>query len=358
MKLASQQVGAFLRDPGPCRVVLLYGEDVGMIRDRAEALVRAVAGSLDDPFLVAELSRDEAARLADEAASLSLTGGRRVVRLRDTTDAAAGAVTALLKGPAPALVVLEAPGMPTRSRLRTLLEAAPDGAAIGCYPEEGRALEATIRSVLGELGVRIDGEAMAWLAAQLGADRAATRQEVEKLALYVGAGGNVDLAAAIACVGDIAGLSLDDALFAATEGDVPMADRALELAIAEGATPVGMLRAGLMHLQRLHRVRLAVDEGLSPSEAARAARPPVFFRRIGAFSKALGLWSSDALTAAIAGLADAERACKRTGAPDLVLSRNAVLALARRASLASRGDRPSPGAARRPLPQSGRGVPA
>ena len=34
----------------------------GMIRDRAAALVRAVAGSLDDPFLVAELARDEVGR--------------------------------------------------------------------------------------------------------------------------------------------------------------------------------------------------------------------------------------------------------------------------------------------------------
>ena len=141
MKLTPQRVGAFLRDPGPCRVVLLYGEDVGMIRDRAEALVRVVAGSLDDPFLVAELGRDDIGLLADEAASLSLTGGRRVVRLRDATDAAAAAVTAVLKGPAPALVVIEAPSLAARSRLRTLLEAAPDGVAVGCYPEEGRALE-------------------------------------------------------------------------------------------------------------------------------------------------------------------------------------------------------------------------
>ena len=36
----------------------------------------------------------------------------------------------------------------------------------------------------------------------------------------------------------------------------------------------------------------------------------------------------------MAGLAEAERACKRTGAPDDVLSRNAVLALARRAATA------------------------
>ena len=34
--------------------MLLFGEDAGMIHDRAEALIRAVAGSLDDPFLVSE----------------------------------------------------------------------------------------------------------------------------------------------------------------------------------------------------------------------------------------------------------------------------------------------------------------
>ena len=330
MKLSPQRVGAFLRDPGACRVVLLYGEDAGMMRERASALVRSVAGAVDDPFLVAELTRDEVGRLADEAASLPLTGGRRVVRLRDATDAATAAVTAILKGAAPALVVLEASALPPRSRLRSLVEAAPDAAAIACYPEEGRALEETIRSVLNETGVTVDRDALAWLSAQLGADRASTRQELEKLALYVGPGGRVDLDAALACVGDLAGLSLDDALFAATEGDVAMADRALELAIAEGATPVGVLRAALMHLQRLHRARLLADDGLPTAEATKSARPPVFFRRVGAFTQALGLWSSGGLMAAMAALAEAERACKRTGAPDVVLAQNAILALARR----------------------------
>lgn len=334
MKLPPPRVAAFLRDPGACRVVLLHGEDVGMIRDWASQLVRTVAGSLDDPFLVAELGREDVTRLADEAASLSLTGGRRVVRLRDTTDAATDQVASILQGRSPALVILEAPGLATRSRLRTLIEAAPDGAAIACYPEEGRALADTVRAVLAEANVAIDADALAWLSDRLGADRASTRQEVGKLALYVGVGGRIDLDAAMACVGDLAGLSLDDALFAATEGDVATADRALELALAEGAASVGTIRAALMHLQRLHRVRLAVEEGVAPADAMKAARPPVFFRRVGAFTRALGLWSSAGLMAAMAALSDAERACKRTGAPDTALARNAVLALARRAAAA------------------------
>jgi DNA polymerase-3 subunit delta len=336
LKLSPQRVPAFLRDPGACRVVLLYGEDHGMIRDRATALVRAVAGSTDDPFLVAELGREEASRLVDEANSLPLTGGRRVVRLREAGDAIADRVAEILKGAAPALVVLEAPGLATRSRLRSVVEAAPDGAAIGCYPEEGRALGDTIRAVLAEARVTIDADALAWLSDHLGADRVSTRAEAEKLALYAGPGSWVDLDAAMACVGDLAGLSLDDALFAATSGDVARTDRALELALAAGATPVGVLRAALMHLQRVHRVRLVVEDGSSVADAVKSARPPVFFRRVAAFSRAVDLWPSVALMAAISGLAEAERGCKRTGAPDDVIARNAVLTLGRRAAAAGR----------------------
>ena len=94
--------------PEAVRVVLLYGEDAGMIRDRAETLVRAIAGSLDDPFLIVELARDQMRDLPNEAASMALTGGRRVVR--DPRRDRRGGRTpsrSVLKSDAPALVVLE-----------------------------------------------------------------------------------------------------------------------------------------------------------------------------------------------------------------------------------------------------------
>ena len=170
MKVPPARVDAFLRDPGPCRVVLLYGDDAGLIRDRAVGLVRLVAGALDDPFLVVELTRDEIGRLPDEAASLPMTGGRRVVRVREATDAAVAHVRTVLKSQAPGFVVLEGIGLGTRSRLRTELDAAPDGAAIACYPEEGRALEVTIRDTLKQAGATIEPDALSVPAAavQLG----------------------------------------------------------------------------------------------------------------------------------------------------------------------------------------------
>ena len=340
MKILPARVQAFLRDPGRCRVVLLHGDDVGMIRERAEALVRAVAGSLDDPFHVTELAREDVRRLPHEAAGLSLMGGRRVVRVREATDAAAEPVALVLKGAGPALVVLEATTLQGRSKLRQLLDAAADGATIGCYPEEGRALEETIRATLKAVDVDIDPDAMSWLSQQLGADRVSTRAELEKLALYVGPRNRITLDAAMTCVGDLAGLSLDDALFAATAGDVATADRALELAVAEGAAPVQILRATLGHLQKLHRARLAMDEkGLSAAEAVKTLRPPVFYQKVSAFTRSLHLWSHATLTATLAAVTEAERGCKRTGWPDDALSRATILSIAQRSAQISRSAR-------------------
>ena len=112
------------------------------------------------------------------------------------------------------------------------------------------------------------------------------------------------------------------------------ADRALELAMAEGAAPVQVLRMGIGHLQRLHRVRLAMDaQRLPAADAVKQLRPPLFFRRVAPFTRALSLWNSRTLAAGIAALAEAERGCKRTGWPDTVLCRQAILSLARRAAV-------------------------
>ena len=337
MKLDARRITAFLRDPGACRAVLLHGEDLGLIRERANQAARAVAGSLDDPFRIVELARDQVADLAAEASSISLTGGRRVVRLREATDAASAFVQAFLAGAGPGFVVLEAPALTPRSKLRALLEGAADCAVIACYREDDRALAASIQGQLAACGVDVDGDALDWLVGRLGADRGVTVQEVERLALFAGAGGRIDLTAATEGAGDLAGLSLDDAWSAATAGEVAAADRALSLALAEGGTAVGVIRAGILHLQRLHRCALRVSAGVSPSEAVRSARPPVFFRAQPAFARALQALTERELRTALERLFEAELACKRTGAPAELICRHLMGQVARLAGRRARG---------------------
>ena len=72
-----------------------------------------LGADIDDPFRLAVLDADplrqDPARLADEAAQLSLLGGRRVVRVRDADDRLAKTLATVLEAPpGGALVVVEA----------------------------------------------------------------------------------------------------------------------------------------------------------------------------------------------------------------------------------------------------------
>lgn len=139
MKISAGQIERFLRAPDPrMATVLVHGPDDGVVRERVDRLVRAVVDDPGDPFRTTELTvevlRGEPARLADEARSLCLMGGRRVVRLRQATDQATPACRTLLALDAlEALVIIDAGELGPSSSLRRLIEGASNAAAIACY---------------------------------------------------------------------------------------------------------------------------------------------------------------------------------------------------------------------------------
>lgn len=336
MKIDNRSLSRVTKDPGSWRVILLHGEDTGLIRERAQDATRQIAGTTDDPFRVAVLDKETHDRLEEEALALSLMGGRRVVRVRDASDTLLKAVTTVLETTTDTLVILEAPSLPSRSKLRSLLEKRPDCASVGCYPEEGRTLEGTITQMLAAHKIRIAPDALHWLTGRLGADRSAARSEVEKLALYANDSGTLSLEDAHACIGDAGSVSLEDAAFAATEGRRAEADLAIERALTEGISPIAIARAFLNHLHRLRRVRAAMADGESKSDAIKALKPPVFFKRTAGFNRALELWPLPALSDALQETQALELSCKQTGAPDQLLCKRYVATLCGKAARAAK----------------------
>ncbi len=335
MKLTARQIDRFVRAPDPgIRAVLVYGPDAGLVSERAEAIARAVAPELSDPFRVTNLTarqlQDDPARLADEAASLSLTGGRRVVRVNDAADSLADLLKAFLADPAgEALIVIQAGDLPARSPLRKVFETADQGAALGCYRDDRRSLAAVITAALLDHGLKASPDAMAYLVANLGGDRQLTRRELEKLVLYKGpSAGTVELADAIACVGDTAAITLDDLAFAIGGGDLTELERALLRSLEAGSSPVAALRATARHFQRLHLASGAIAQGLTPSDAVKRLRPPVFWKLADRFMVQCQSWSPRRLAKALARLLEAETGCKATGAPAEAIAARALLEIA------------------------------
>ncbi|HET6522611.1 MAG TPA: DNA polymerase III subunit delta [Geminicoccaceae bacterium] len=341
MRVAAGRVDDFLRRPDPrAGAVLLYGPDGGLVRERAERLLAQAVDDPRDPFRVGELSaeavRADPARLVDEARALSLTGGRRVVRLRQAADAVAAACRELLRLPAlEALVIVEAGDLGPGSGLRRLFEQADNAAALPCYRDEGQGLAGLIKGLLAEHGLSAQPDALAYLVDHLGADRGLTRSEIDKLALLLddGAGRTtVTLDDAAAAVGDGAAFALDDVVHAAASGEPDRLERSLERLFGEGQHPVRIVRALANHMDRLRRLGLEVAAGKAPERAVEDARPPIHFRRRDEVRTQLRRWPPDAAVAALGDLIEAEVRCKTTGLPAATVCREAAFALCLRAA--------------------------
>lgn len=339
MKLAPARLAAFLAAPDPTmRAALVYGGDAGLVRERADRLARAIVADPKDAFRVADLAATalsaDPARLWDEAAALSLVGGRRLVRVREASDGVGALFERFLRDlpPGDSVVVVEAGELAARSSLRRAFESAAAAVAIACYADGRRELEALAREVLGAHKVTASGEAMAYLATHLGSDRLLSRGELEKLALYAGDGSAVGLEEVRASIGDSAALDLDDIVLAAAEGDVAQVERALERAFQEGEMPVTVIRAAMRHFQRLSLLAARLAQGMSEEDALRSLRPPLFFRVQDRVRRQLRLWPESRVTKALTVLLEAEINAKRTGLPADAICRDALLRLARLAA--------------------------
>ncbi len=345
MKIPAARVAAFLQRPDTeIRAVLLYGPDAGLVSERANAIARTICPDLKDPFRVADLSSSavaaDPARLADEAAQMSLIGGRRIVRVREATDRLARLFGDFLKAaPGDALIVVEAGDLPAASSLRRVFDASPCAAAIGCYPDTARDRAAVIGAALRAHRITTSADATQYLVEHLGNDRLVTRSELEKLALYAGDGGRVDLDDARLAIGDSAVIELDDAVMAAAEGDVSKVDRVLGKVFQEGESPVSVVRGMLRHLHRLHALAARLAGGSTLTEVMRSARPPIFFTQEANFKRQLTLWTEIRLRPQLDRVAQAELQMKLTGLPAETVCREAMLAVAQAARMSATQER-------------------
>ncbi|MDE1174902.1 MAG: DNA polymerase III subunit delta [Parvibaculaceae bacterium] len=339
MKIKPADADRFAGRPdGAVRAVLVYGPDRGLVRDRIKRLTKSVVEDPTDPFRIADIAeadlRKDPARLADEAAAISMLDGRRVVRIDDAGDSVAKILQGFIEDPAgDALVLVESGDLGPRSALRKLFEDAKNAAALACYADDAQALDQIIREKLTAAGLRPEPAALDYLVHHLGSDRGITLSELEKLALYIdlpspGETRTVGLADVCAAIGDSAASGLDDLIDAVAGGDVGALDLAWARARALDANAVQILNMLIRHFSQLQLLAAHLEGGSPPDAAMRAMRPPVHFSRQNAVRRQMNLWTRRKADRALELLLEADSQLKRTGLPDDAICGQLCLRLA------------------------------
>jgi DNA polymerase III subunit delta len=336
--IKAADVDTFIARPDPARpIVLVFGPDAGLVSERINALVKASVDDPNDPFALARLEGEELAaepsRLVEEAATIPLFGGRRAVWVKAGSRNIAPAVEALLAIRSECRVLIEAGDLRRNAPLRSLVERAKNAAALPCYADTERDRERLIDQEMREAGLALSPDARALLVPLLGGDRAASRNEIRKLALYAYGLERIGVDDVAAVVADASALAIDDIVDAAFAGKP--AELEVQLAKARtAATPPGSIFfAAQRQLAQLHKWRTAIEAGTGFS--LDAVQPPLHFRRKAAVEAALKLWNAARLAGAMAELADAVLESRRNAALADTIAERALLALAVKARRAA-----------------------
>jgi DNA polymerase-3 subunit delta len=337
-------IDRFLADPvRQARAALVYGRDRGAVRERAEAAAARIVERPDDPFDVALLTEsdlaEDPARLEGELTALSMAGGRRLVRLRLSTEKAqsdklaAEALSAHADGRfnPDAFFLVEAGELRKDSPLRKAAEKSDAAATIPCYEDEAGDVARLVREGLTKDCVALTSDALELFVARLPRERGIARAEIERLALFIGPGegrtlGPEELEEFLGVEPEA---SLSEAAVDAFGGRGAAAQAGIRRAFAEGESGPGAVRAAGLHLGRLRRAITLSKSGADMREAAKASG--VFWKQEREFLRQARAWTLHELDGLQPDVLDADRICKQTGSPDVLIAERLLLSIAQRA---------------------------
>lgn len=334
MKVDARGISTALDKPdGKIRLFLLYGPDEAGSRELADRLSRAMGPTAERVDLTGSRLKADPALLADEAASISLFGDARYIRVEGVGDDMTEAAQALLVAPSAGNpVVIVAGALRKDSKLLKLVSAHPLALCCVSYVPEGRAADQLAMELGQSIGLRMRPDIAHRLAAASGGDRAILLREIEKLACYLDADtahpadldhDAVDALSAGSEEGDLSRLT--DLLLG---GDASGTDAELALLGERGIEGVVLLRALLRRAIILADLGATVTSGTSIQSTLEAKGKALFWKDRQTVGAQLRKWPAPAAARLVATLTSLEASVKTSGHVPAE-TRDALLSLAR-----------------------------
>ena len=329
------EVDAFLSRPDfSFPIVLLYGPDPGLVSERAETIADKSGVDRSDPFASVLLAADEIekdiGRLYDEALTVSMFGGQRLLRVRgagggkNLAEAIAALSDKRLEG---ALMIVEAGDLKKSAPLRTGVERSKYAIALPCYQDEARALDRMIDEEMSAAGLSLDREAREELKSRLGANRLASRGEIRKLCLYAYGMERIETGDVAAIVGDVSADAVDEAIDAAISGEVKKLPGLIDRLVEAGTAVFQLQQSLLRTIQQLQAMREIVERQGEPVARVVERRRP-HFRRKAALETALSAWPLDALSRVARRIEADILTSRKESAMALTVTRQMMLSIA------------------------------
>lgn len=358
MKFAAAKVQGFISKPEKgFGGALIFGPDDGQVALLAKQLEKNITNNSDDPFAVTDLSVSRIYQsptiVADEMAAISFYSGKRAIKILNVensqniridddskddnssknvrnvesfvVEAISNAFEILPPETAEnCFLIVTAGDLKPASALRAYFEKQANVAALPCYADDERQLEAIIASELRSQGIMFDNEVPKIIERACRGNRMTAINEVAKMKLYLGDRNKISADEADDIIGITSETSIQEICNLVAEGEVAKLQKILAKAFEENNLPIVLVRSMQRYLERLNVVVGNILGGQSDQDAINAVRPPIFYKQVPVFKKQVMRWKArgeKGFLKAYTMLYDAESECKKQGVnQELVVS--------------------------------------
>lgn len=338
MKASRAQIETALRAGGRThRLLLLHGPDESGSRSLARIVGEALGPEAERIEVSGTDLRSDPARLADEAASISLFGGARYILVSAAGDEIAPAVEGLLAvsaGGNPVIVVTGA--LKATSRLLKLVHAEQAALAFASYVPEGGDADRLVLDLGRQRGLSMRPDVARRIAEAAGGNRAIIESELDKFALFLDAAPErprpleqdaIDALGAASEGGDLSRL-----VDSVGSGEADALEAELLRLSGQGVEGITLTRAMLRRMLLLARLRAEVDRGNSVSAVMASQGKSLFWKEKDSVSRQLGLWRSDLIAKATSRLIETELQVMASGGPGPLAVDEELFAICRQAA--------------------------
>lgn len=323
--------------PADIRLFLLHGPDEAGSAALGKRLERAMGDQAERVDLDGQTLRDDPARLTDEAASFSMFGDRRWIRVNGMGDESLPAVMALLQAEAAGNPVIAIAGaLKGTSKLLRLATDSPMAMAFASYQPDAREAEQIAAAMAREGGLRLAPDLARRIVDLASGDRALMAGEIEKLILYLDAAPEHPREATAEALDALSADNPDsDAaplVNAVLGGDLRAMHRELGRLAETGTAMAAVLRPLLTRAMLIAGLRMSFDDSGRLEAAVEGAGKQVFWKDKPVVTRQVRLWNAQGIARVIHRLAQAERASRSGRGIGDLLVRHELLAIARQAA--------------------------
>ena len=319
------------------RFFLLHGPDEAGSAALAKRLERAMGPQAERIDLDGQTLRDDPARLSDEAASFSMFGDKRWIRITGIGEESLAAVAALLEAEAAGNPVIATAGaLKGTAKLLKLATDSPLAMAFASYQPDAREAEQIAVAMAREGGLRLSSDLARRIVDLANGDRALMGGEIEKLILYLDAApdrpGEATAEALDALSADNPDSDAAPLVNAVLGGDLRAMHREVGRLAEAGTAMAAVLRPLLTRAMLVANIRASFDDGGRLEAAVESAGKQVFWKEKGIVTRQVRLWDAHGIARVIQRLSQAERASRSGRGLGDLLVRHELLAIARQAA--------------------------